>query len=126
MILNFGPLTVYRGGTPLDRKTFGGVSLNLETLPVNEISDDFDKKEILLGGTGTINFYWWPTVTFTNSLDLLDFEEVILTNPVITITLYKCRMKFNGSIESGMNKQKPVKVDLVFTANDAGNIIKIQ
>ena len=127
MILNFGPCEVYYEGVSLDKKTAGGITLNLATQSLNPVQDDYDIEELIVGGTGMISFYSWHTsITLETSNLLLDYGEVVLLGENATIILYKCKMLLDGSMETGALKQKPIKVKLIFTANDAGKVFKLQ
>ena len=122
MFLNFGPLDVYIDGTPLNRKTYGGVTINLNTIDRNTLGVA-DPDPVLIGGTAIINFYQWPTIT---GIDLLSYGKVILMNSNITITLFRCRMVLDTSIEAGTNSQNSTKVKLIFTADSNNDIIEIK
>jgi len=125
-VLNFGAATVTHNAVDLG-KTTGGGSLSIVTAEQEQIKADFDVDEIILGGTGTVNFYEWSAaVSVSTTLLLHDFGVVIFTTSEIKITLYKCKILLAKELEFGVLKHKPFKVRLVFTPDSNGDVIKIE
>jgi len=122
----YGPCTVKHAGRDLG-KTFGGVSLSLKTVTRRPVGE-YNVEEIIVGGEGAANFYSWPSTLSLNSTTLLyDFNQVILEGPKYKITLYSCKILFDGdSMNFGIEEQKPLKAKLIFKPDAWKNVIKIE
>lgn len=126
MFKYFGPATIIHNGNDKGR-TYGGGSIRLLYKFYHEIGDDYDEKAIIYGGEGFFTFYEWETLEISDDPELLAFKEVVITTSTATITLYKCKMMLaDESINIGQNSQEGIKVKLIFTEDDSGNLIKIE
>jgi len=126
-MLFFGPCTVKHNSVDIG-KTVGGISISLDTAPRNLIGK-YNLNEVILGGTGNIDFYEWTgSITLSDSTDLLGFNDVIFDgSPRYKITIYECKMLIDTSnIKIGVNIQNPFKVKFVFRPDTSGNVIKFE
>ena len=120
----FGSATITHGGTSLG-KTFGGGNISIKTKSFFPLKAYEDEEVIPLYGIGSFSFYRWGGLTISDSLQLHTFGIVVITTALATITLHKCKIFYDGEqkVNVGVNKQQPFPVRLLFTKNDAGNLI---